>query len=320
MKKIASISKIIIPLGIGIFFIYLSYNNTTSEDRKNIFSHIKNANYSFVFLSVFFGVLSHISRAYRWKFLLIPLGFKPRLINSVLAVLIGYLSNLGIPRSGEVFRATVMDRFENIPFQKGFGTIIAERLVDLFILLCFVSLALILQFDLIWEIIANKSINPVQISIIILGISIIFLILRKFINQTNKRFLKKIRSFLSGIWEGILSLKNMEHKWTFIGYTLFIWLMYLAMFYVIKFSIPETASLGLESLIVAFVVGALAISASNGGVGIYPFSVSLVFIAYGVSKESSLAFGWIVWTSQTVIIILLGSLAFFVLPLVKRSK
>jgi hypothetical protein len=320
LKKIASISKIIIPLGIGIFFIYLSYNNTTSEDRKNIFLHIKNANYSFVFLSVLFGVLSHISRAYRWKFLLIPLGFKPRLINSVLAVLIGYLSNLGIPRSGEVFRATVMDRFENIPFQKGFGTIIAERLVDLFILLCFVSLALILQFDLIWEIIANKSINPVQISIIILGISIIFLILRKFINQTNKRFLKKIRSFLSGIWEGILSLKNMEHKWTFIGYTLFIWLMYLAMFYVIKFSIPETASLGLESLIVAFVVGALAISASNGGVGIYPFSVSLVFIAYGVSKESSLAFGWIVWTSQTVIIILLGSLAFFVLPLVKRLK
>ena len=320
MKKIASISKIIIPLGIGIFFIYLSYNNTTSEDRKNIFSHIKNANYSFVFLSVFFGVLSHISRAYRWKFLLIPLGFKPRLINSVLAVLIGYLSNLGIPRSGEVFRATVMDRFENIPFQKGFGTIIAERLVDLFILFCFVSLALILQFDLIWEIIANKSINPVQISIIILGISIIFLILRKFINQTNNRFLKKIRSFLSGIWEGILSLKNMEHKWTFIGYTLFIWLMYLAMFYVIKFSIPETASLGLESLIVAFVVGALAISASNGGVGIYPFSVSLVFIAYGVSKESSLAFGWIVWTSQTVIIFLLGSLAFFVLPLVNRLK
>lgn len=320
MKKIASILKIIIPLGIGIFFIYLSYNNTTSEDRKNIFSHIKNANYSFVFLSIFFGVLSHISRAYRWKFLLIPLGFKPRLINSVLAVLIGYLSNLGIPRSGEVFRATVMDRFENIPFQKGFGTIIAERLVDLFILFCFVSLALILQFDLIWEIIANKSINPVQISIIILGISIIFLILRKFINQTNNRFLKKIRSFLSGIWEGILSLKNMEHKWTFIGYTLFIWLMYLAMFYVIKFSIPETASLGLESLIVAFVVGALAISASNGGVGIYPFSVSLVFIAYGVSKESSLAFGWIVWTSQTVIIFLLGSLAFFVLPLVNRLK
>jgi uncharacterized protein (TIRG00374 family) len=320
LSKIASISKIVIPLGIGIFFIYLSYNNTTSEDRKNIFSHIKNANYSFVFLSVVFGVLSHISRAYRWKFLLIPLGYKPRLINSLLAVLIGYVSNLGIPRSGEVLRATVMDRFENIPFRKGFGTIIAERLVDLFILSCFVSLTLILQFDLIWEILANKSINPVQTSIIILGVSIIFLILRKFINQSNNRFSKKIHSFFSGLWEGILSLKNMEHKLAFIGHTLFIWLMYLAMFYIIKFSIPETSSLGLESLIVAFVVGALAISASNGGVGIYPFSVSLVFIAYGVSKESSLAFGWIVWTSQTVIIILLGSLAFFVLPLVKRSK
>ena len=315
-----SISKIIIPLGIGIFFIYLSYNNTSSEDRKNIFSHIKNANYSFVFLSVVFGALSHISRAYRWKFLLAPLGYKPRLINSVLAVLIGYVSNLGIPRSGELFRATVMDRFENIPFQKGLGTVIAERLVDLFILLCFVSLALILQFDLIWEILANKPINPVHICVIIVGVSIVFLILRKFINQSNNSFLKKIRLFFSELWEGILSLKKMEHKWAFVGHTLFIWLMYLAMFYIMKFSIPETASLGLEGLIAAFVVGALAISATNGGVGIYPFSVSLVLIAYGISKESSLAFGWIMWTSQTVMIVLFGSLAFFALPLVNRFK
>ena len=315
-----SISKIIIPLGIGIFFIYLSYNNTSSEDRENIFSHIKNANYSFVFLSVVFGALSHISRAYRWKFLLAPLGYKPRLINSLLAVLIGYVSNLGIPRSGELFRATVMDRFENIPFQKGFGTVIAERLVDLFILLCFVSLALILQFDLIWEILANKPINPVHISLIIVGVSIVFLILRKFINQSNNPFLKKIRLFFSELWEGIISLKKMEHKWAFVGHTLFIWLMYLAMFYIMKFSIPETASLGLESLIAAFVVGALAISATNGGVGVYPFSVSLVLIAYGISKESSLAFGWIMWTSQTVMIVLFGSLAFFALPLVNRFK
>jgi len=315
-----SISKIIIPLGIGVFFISLSYNNTSSEDRENIFSHIKNANYSFVFLSVVFGALSHISRAYRWKFLLAPLGYKPRLINSLLAVLIGYVSNLGIPRSGELFRATVMDRFENIPFQKGFGTVIAERLVDLFILLCFVSLALILQFDLIWEILANKPINPVHISLIIVGVSIVFLILRKFINQSNNPFLKKIRLFFSELWEGIISLKKMEHKWAFVGHTLFIWLMYLAMFYIMKFSIPETASLGLESLIVAFVVGALAVSATNGGVGIYPFSVSLVLIAYGISKESSLAFGWIMWTSQTVMIVLFGSLAFFALPLVNRIK
>ena len=315
-----SISKIIIPLGIGIFFIYLSYNNTSSEDRKNIFSHIKNANYSFVFLSVVFGALSHISRAYRWKFLLAPLGYKPRLINSVLAVLIGYVSNLGIPRSGELFRATVMDRFENIPFQKGFGTVIAERLVDLIILSCFVSLALILQFDLIWEILAKKSINPVQIVIIIVSVVVVFLVLRKFINRSSNPFLNKIRLFFYGLWEGIVSLKKMEHKWAFIGHTLFIWLMYLAMFYIIKFSIPETASLGLESLIAAFVIGALAISATNGGVGIYPFSVSLVLIAYGISKESSLAFGWIMWTSQTVMVVLFGSLAFFALPLVNRSK
>jgi hypothetical protein len=96
--------------------------------------------------------------------------------------------------------------------------------------------------------------------------------------------------------------------------------MYIAMFYTIKFSIPETQSLVFEALLIGFIVGALTISATNGGIGIYPFSVSLVLISYGISKESSLAFGWIMWTAQTVMVILFGSISFFLLPLVNRKN
>ena len=104
------------------------------------------------------------------------------------------------------------------------------------------------------------------------------------------------------------------------AHTLFIWIMYILMFWIVKFSISETASLGMNAMIPAFVIGGLSISATNGGIGIYPYSVSLVLVAYGVSNESSLAFGWIIWTCQTLMVVTFGAMAFFALPLVNRQK
>ena len=307
-------------MAIGIFFIYLSYQNTTPEDRHNIIKYIQNADYRFVFLSVFFGILSHISRAVRWQYLLLPLGYRPKTINSILAVLIGYFSNLGIPRSGELLRATAMDRYENIPFQKGFGTVIAERVVDLVLLLLCILLALGLQYDLIADYLNLKDLNFFQTGLSLFILTIIFILFQKFIHQSTHPITKKVKQFFQGIWDGMISIKYMKNKGLFVAHTIFIWTMYVLMFWVIKFSIPETVNLGMNAMIPAFVVGGLSISATNGGIGIYPYSVSLVLIAYGVSKESSLAFGWIMWTCQTLMVVTFGAMAFFALPLVNRQK
>jgi uncharacterized protein (TIRG00374 family) len=303
-----------------MFFIYLSYQNTTPEDRTNIFKYIKNADYRFVLLSAFFGVLSHISRAVRWQFLLAPLGYRPKTINSVLAVLIGYFSNLGIPRSGELLRATAMDRYENIPFQKGFGTVIAERVVDLVLLVGCIVLALALQYDLIVDYLKIENMNFLQMGVGFVLVVIGLILFRKYFLLSTHPIIEKIKQFFQGIWEGMLSIKLMENKGLFIAHTFFIWLMYVLMFWVIKFSIPETVNLGMNAMIPAFVVGGLSISATNGGVGIYPYSVSLVLIAFGISKESSLAFGWIMWTCQTLMIVTFGAMAFFALPLINSKK
>lgn len=320
MKKVLSLSKKIIPLAIGVFFIYLSYQNTTPEDRTNIFKYIKNADYRFVLLSAFFGVLSHISRAVRWQFLLAPLGYRPKTINSVLAVLIGYFSNLGIPRSGELLRATAMDRYENIPFQKGFGTVIAERVVDLILLVGCIVLALALQYDLIVDYLKIENMNFLQMGVGFVLVVIGLILFRKYFLLSTHPLIEKIKQFFQGIWEGMLSIKLMENKGLFIAHTFLIWLMYVLMFWVIKFSIPETVNLGINAMVPAFVVGGLSISATNGGVGIYPYSVSLVLIAFGISKESSLAFGWIMWTCQTLMIVTFGAMAFFALPLINSKK
>lgn len=312
--------KTLIPLLIGVLFIYLSINNTTEEDRQTIYNSIKDAHYGYIFLSLVLGLLSHFSRAYRWNFMLNPMGYHPRLINNILAIFITYIANLGVPRSGEFFRATVLQTYEDIPFEKSFGTIIAERTIDLLMLLLTIGLALTLESDLIYSLLEEKAINPYNLigGLLLFALGLYFLVIQ--IKKSKHPLAQKINGLLIGLAEGFLTIIKMEKKWAYLFHTLFIWGMYIAMFYIIKFSLPETQDLGFEPLLIGFIVGALTISATNGGIGIYPFSVSLVLISYGISKESSLAFGWIMWTAQTVMVILFGSLSFFLLPLVNRKK
>lgn len=320
MKTLKAILKVVVPLVIGFFFIYLSYVNTTEEDRKRIVVYIQSADLRFLLLSVLFAILSHLSRAYRWLFMLKPLGYQPQFYNSVFAVMVAYLANLGVPRSGEVLRATTLSSYENIPFEKGFGTIITERLIDLLMLAVCIAIALALQYDLIYSFLAQKEFNV----LLLLGGLLVFIITIlwfRFLFQTNQSLLiQKFKKILYGLVEGILSFKKMPNKGFFIAHTLFIWLMYLAMFYVVKWCLPGTAGLTLAALMPAFVVGGLTISATNGGIGIYPYAVGMILGGYNISSDVGLAFGWIMWTAQTAMILIFGGLSFFLLPLFNRKK
>ncbi len=320
MKRIRAILKIILPLGVGFLFLYLSYQSTTADERTKVIESIQNADYRFVLLSVLFAALSHFSRAYRWLFLLQPLGYRPQLINTILTVMIAYLANLGIPRSGELLRATALCNYEKFAFEKVFGTIVAERAIDLLLLLAFILFALFLQFDLIWELLKLDQVNPFLL--ILIGVTSLFgfIVMRRVFTQSNHAIVLKIKALFLGFWEGISTLKTMQNKGVFIFHTIFIWGMYLSMFYVIKWSLPATYEMTWAMVIPAFVAGGLAISATNGGIGIYPYTVALVLGGFGITQEAGLAFGWIMWSSQTLMILTFGALSFFALPLVNSKK
>lgn len=312
--------KIILPLALGVFLVWYSYSQTTPQDRQLILQNIREANYLWVVFSLFAGLLSHFMRAWRWNLMLEPMGYRPRMGNNLMAILIAYLANLGIPRSGEVFRATTLSSYEKVPFDKGFGTIVAERVIDLGMLLVVVVIAALLQTDVILGFFAEKGINPVYTLLALLVAGIAGLLGLYFLNRTRIPFLQKIRQFLRGLLEGLTSIFKMQRKKAFIGYTIGIWTLYVGMFWLIKYSIPETSDLGINEILAAFVAGAFAMSTTNGGIGVYPLAVSKILVFYGISKASGDAFGWIMWTSQTLMVVLFGALSFLYLPFYNKSK
>ncbi|MEZ7916637.1 MAG: lysylphosphatidylglycerol synthase transmembrane domain-containing protein [Polaribacter sp.] len=311
---IKKVLKIVLPLALGSFLVWYSLSDISLEILGNYF---KEAKYSFIFLGLFFGILSHLSRAYRWKFMLEPLGFKPKFINSILAVLVGYLVNLAIPRAGEISRATVMTNYEKIPFEKAFGTIVAERIADLIMMLSIVAITLFVQFDFIYDLL-TKNFNPLKISIGFAVLIVGFYIFTSFVKKATSGFLLKIKTFISGLIEGVTSIFKMKNKWAFIFHTLFIWAMYVAMFWA---TIPAIEGLNVPfgGILIGFIAGGFSIAATNGGIGLYPIAVASALALFDIPAETATAFGWIMWTAQTAMIVIFGGLAFLLLPIYNKN-
>ena len=311
---IKKVLKIVLPLALGSFLVWYSLSDISLEILGNYF---KEANYSFILLGLFFGILSHLSRAYRWKFMLEPLGFKPKFINSVLAVLVGYLVNLAIPRAGEISRATVMTNYEKIPFEKAFGTIVAERIADLIMMLSIIAFTLFVQFDFIYDLL-SKNFNPLKIGIGLVVLIVGFYIFTSFVKKATSGFLLKIKTFVSGLIEGVTSIFKMKNKWAFIFHTVFIWAMYVAMFWA---TIPAIEGLNLPfgGILIGFIAGGFSIAATNGGIGLYPIAAAGALALFNVPTETATAFGWIMWTAQTAMIVVFGGLAFLLLPIYNKN-
>ncbi len=287
---------------------------------EELVKYFKKADYSYIVLGMFFGLLSHLSRAYRWQFQLEPLGYKIKLGNSIMAVFATYLINYTIPRAGEVARASIITNYEGVPFEKGFGTIVAERIADMIVMLGIITVTLFLQFDFIYSFLVEKF-NPTKIGIALAGLIILVVFFLIVIKKSNSKIAIKIKGFVSGLIEGALSIFKMKKKWAFIFHTLFIWLMYVLMFYVTTFSLQEMSDIPFAAVLIGFIAASFSIAATNGGIGSYPEAIVLVFTSlFFISEDPSRAFGWIVWSSQTILIIIFGGLSLIYLPIFNRTK
>ena len=330
--KVKSFLKILLFLAIGLSLVWMSFKDLSGNDINKLKTSALNANYWWLLLSVLIGVLSHVLRAYRWKMLAEPMGYNPRFSNSFFAVTVGYLVNYGVPRLGEISRCTVLNKYEKIPFTKSFGTVIAERVLDLIFFFIVFLLMLITQYEKISGYL-QENIYPAfhaktnklaenTTALLLLAGSFILLILFLFLFRKKIKgiFSDKVKNFIKGFSEGLLSVKNVKNPLNFIFQTALIWFSYYLSMHVCFYCIPECADLGFGVGITAFVFGSITVMITPGGIGAYPYALQkILFLVYGINEAVGASFGWISWSASFLAIIVTGVLSFILLPVLNKN-
>ncbi len=310
----------------GVLIFWLIYKDQDIEMIKSVLQN--DVHYFWIWVSLFIGLLSHISRAVRWNYLIEPLGSRPRFTNTFLSVMVGYLMNLVFPRMGEISRCGALAQYEKISFTRLIGTVITERIIDVMILLLFTLLALLLQFGQILTFLNNnpgvgQNIISLLTSPWLIG-GLIFLVLavlffRKKISTSP--FLRKIMNTLAHFKEGINSFRLVKRKGALIFHSFFIWVMYYLMFYVSFFAFDFTKGLNPLAGLTGFIMGSFGMVAPvQGGLGTWHFMTREGLALYGVAPENGIIFAFVCHTTMTLMIIILGLVSLFALPLLNRKK
>jgi uncharacterized protein (TIRG00374 family) len=332
-KKILSVLQYILFLGFSIFLVWWSTRNITDKGWEDIKTAFRNANYLLVIPVMICLLLSHYSRAIRWKILMEPLGYTPRVFNTYMAVLIGYMANLAVPRLGEVLKCTILARYEKVPADKLVGTIVAERAFDVVCLAVVITITILTQADIIGgyinetlrTAIQSKSGSFSATRLIILGAVLLVLIggavfvFRKF---SHIKLIQKIKTILNGIWRGLTSARYVKKKGWFMFHTVFIWTMYLMSVRIGLMAMEETSVYGIKESLSILTMGSFAmiVPAPGGGIGVYAWFVQNTLAIYGLKDTIGLAFGNLMWSVQFFFSLISGSIALTLLPYFNKVK
>ena len=323
-KPVVTILQYLFFFGLGILFVWLTIKDINKEQWQHIKTSLQQARHWLILPAFILLVISHYIRALRWKILMEPLGYHPSNFNTFAAVMIGYLVNAGVPRLGEVVKCTLLSRYEKLRADRLLGTIVMERAVDVVCLVLIFIFALIFQGGIIGEHVSNKFASIFQDNkgntsvrkiIIVLSsaaafIGIVYFLLKRF---GHVDAVAKIKDILRGILHGLNSIRFIQHKGLFLFHTLFIWVLYLTATTVGIYALRETAHLGFGGGLTTLAVGSVGMILTPGGIGAYPLLVAKLMGWYGLEEETiGNALGWLLWTVQTLII-LIGGLVFFAL-------
>jgi uncharacterized protein (TIRG00374 family) len=326
-KTISTILQLIIFLSLGIGLILWRYEAMSEMERNDMFSAFSHVRWGFAVPICIVGLLSHYVRALRWKLLLEPLHIFPSTANTTFSVLIGYLVNTLVPRLGEVAKCTVLAKYEDVPADRLIGTIIAERAFDMLCLGVIALLTLGLQFDILYPL-ARDLYNSIFLDAagdfiwkrIGLALLMFLLVLIAFVLVFRKLKHSKIGNVIKGIAEGLKAIALIKRKGLFLLHTLLIWAGYTASIIICFYALPETEHLPYLAGLSLITFGSLGMIATPGGIGAYPVILAQVLLLYGLSEGLGLAFGWVAWGGQTIIVLVLGLASLILLPLYNRNR
>ena len=313
---------------LGIALIWWSLHQIPAEEWTKFTLALKQSKLWIVFPVFIILGLSHFLRALRWRLIMEPLGYQPSIANTYLAVLIGYLANLAIPRLGEVLKCTLLAKYEKVPAEKIVGTIVAERAFDVLSLGIVFLMALGLQFNVIeagWNQLKNQTNTTVIDSnegnlkmYLLISIGIILLAMFLILRKRIPTIVASIQQILSGIWEGVMSATKLKHQKLFFLYSFGIWFLYLLATYVGLYATAGTES-SFATAISCLAYASIGMILTPGGIGAYAYFMAKVLELIGVDYTLGLANGTLQWFSQFLIVIVLGGLSLIILPIINKQ-
>jgi hypothetical protein len=324
-KTILQILKFIAFLAVGILLLWFAFRNINFSKLRET---LKEADYSWLILSVMFGFFAFASRARRWELLVRTLGYRPSFRNAFFALMTGYLANLALPRIGEITRCVALGKKEKIPVDQLIGTVVIERSIDFLSLLLIMVLLIFTSGEHIGLFLKESILTPVQgkvnnifgntwilwAGIFVIGFTSISLMIRYRHRLRKIRFFAKLFDLARGITNGLKSITNLQNKWEFIFHTVFIWVNYTLMTWVVVFSLESTSHLTLGNSIFILVIGGLAMSAPvQSGLGAFHYLVSRgLLIVNGIPIEDGLAYALLTHESQLIFVTIVGTISFFI--------
>ena len=327
MKKvIKQVLQFLLFLAIGILLLWIAFRNVKFNDLA---AGLREANYFFVILSVIFDLFAFLSRAKRWNLLIWPMGYKPAFRNTFNSMMTGYFANMAIPRIGEITRCVALAKKEKIPVDRLIGTVVIERAIDLIsvviimIIMIFTSSDKINQFlrETILIPFREKVFSPfgltwlIWVVLLLITAAFLFLLIKYRRNLRKIPVISKIFDLSKGIIQGLKSIKTLERKWEFIFHTVFMWICYLLMTWVVVFAIDSTSHLNLGDALFLLVIGSFAMIAPvPSGIGAFHYIISrgLSFVQ-GVNLEDGALYAILTHESQMILIIILGIFASYMI-------
>jgi uncharacterized protein (TIRG00374 family) len=328
IQRVKTVSKFLLFLLFGLFLLWLTTKSFGKREINELQSLIKNADVKVVIICSITLLFSHFIRALRWKMMIVPLGKNPKTSNVFFAVLAGYFFNLLFPRLGEVMKCSFLSKYEKVPVDKLIGTMVAERLVDMICLVVVILLTILTQIDLVGNY-ANELLHALKLKfqfststwlIVFFSVSVLFyLIIRLFQVSKNHPQLSKLKELIKGMAEGLLSIKKVKNFTLYLFYTLAIWFCYLASIRIGFYGMENLSGLGWVPSLSILTFGSFAMIATQGGIGAYQLAIQKTLILYNINQVNGLAFGWLLWLVQTVILFLVGPLSVLLLYLLNKK-
>ena len=327
MKISNIILKILMPLLLGAAILYWMYRGENWHEIWHVMTD--EMNWTWMLLSFPFGILAQMFRGWRWRQTLEPMldeGTKVRTSVCVHAVFLSYAASLVIPRVGEFTRCGVLARYDKVSFPKALGTVVTERAIDSLLVMGITAVVLLLEMSVFGTFFKKTGTDLQSIlhgfswaGYFVAAISAVAILIMLHFLLRKLSIYNKVRATLKGIWQGVISLKDVRNVPLFVCFTLAIWLSYFLHYYLTFFCFDFTKDLGLDCALVTFIVGSIAVIVPTpNGAGPWHFAVKTMLILYGVVDVHALYFVLIVHTVQTMLVVLLGIYAWLALNFTKR--